>query len=98
MKTDGLASAAYPLLRLGGHVERAYETDLRRLVRATGWLVRLLESVRATIESEWCVGAGVVRDLVWSHLHGQDAVHPRDVDVAFFGPEGPSDEGEYQRT
>jgi len=52
-------------------------------VRATPWLVRALEVVRAVDPPDWLLGAGAVRSAVWDHLHGT-ATPVKDVDVAFF--------------
>lgn len=60
--------------------------SLIRLVRASGWMVRVLEAVRDEPVPDAWVGAGVLRDLVWGERYGSgfspDRV--RDVDVAFF--------------
>ena len=58
------------------------------LVRSCGWLLGVLRVVRdADIPDAW-VGAGAVRDVVWSRLYGPgfDPAAVRDVDVAFFDP------------
>jgi hypothetical protein len=37
--------------------------------------------------SDWLVGGGVLRDLVWDRLHHRaEPSRPRDVDLAFFDP------------
>jgi hypothetical protein len=61
---------------------------LAALVRANGWLMRVLAAVRdASVPDAW-VGAGVLRDLVWGGRYGAgfDATLVRDVDVPFFDP------------
>jgi hypothetical protein len=58
------------------------------LVRSCSWLLGVLRVVRdADIPDAW-VGAGAVRDVVWSRLYGPgfDPAAVRDVDVAFFDP------------
>ena len=45
-----------------------------------GWL----EAARVCCPSEWALGAGALRDLVWDHLTGRGTA-ARDVDVVFFG-------------
>jgi hypothetical protein len=58
------------------------------LVRADGWLMRVLAAVRAAAVPDAWTGAGVLRDLVWDGRFGAgfDATRVRDVDVAFFDP------------
>jgi hypothetical protein len=47
--------------------------------------VHVLETVRACELPDWVVGAGVIRNIVWDHLHGYDGpTAVKDVDVAFF--------------
>lgn len=62
---------------------------LRRIVHYSPWLVRVLQTVReAGLPDAW-VGAGVVRDLVWSELYGPgfDPAEVHDIDVVFFDPD-----------
>ncbi|MCZ2846298.1 MAG: nucleotidyltransferase family protein [Candidatus Bathyarchaeota archaeon] len=33
---------------------------------------------------KWCIGAGVIRNIVWSKLHGLNEIIHRDIDVAIF--------------
>lgn len=58
------------------------------LVRSCGWMLEVLCVVRdEDIPDAW-VGAGTLRDVVWTQLYGT-GFHPsvvRDVDVAFFDP------------
>ena len=59
----------------------------------------VLKAVRDCEPPDWFVGAGVIRNLVWDHLH--EYTHPtliRDVDVAFFDPHdlGPEREAALQ--
>ncbi|MGH3728728.1 MAG: nucleotidyltransferase family protein [Micromonosporaceae bacterium] len=51
-------------------------------------MVRVLTTVRASGLPEAWVGAGAIRDLVWSELFGAgfDPSAVRDVDVAYFDP------------
>lgn len=47
----------------------------------------ILRTVRRCDPPDWLVGAGLLRNLVWDHLHGySQPTPPRDVDVAFFDP------------
>jgi hypothetical protein len=58
---------------------------LESIIRSDDWFMEVLGTVRqAGIPDAW-VGAGVVRDLVWSGPEFRPA-DVRDVDVAFFDP------------
>lgn len=47
----------------------------------------ILRMVRRCDPPDWLVGAGVIRNLVWDHLHCYSQPNlPRDIDVAFFDP------------
>ena len=48
--------------------------------------MRALRAARAVDAPEWLIGAGVVRECVWAHLHGIAQPLPRDIDLAFFDP------------
>jgi hypothetical protein len=59
---------------------------LGSLVRSTPWLLEALRAARDVDPPDWLVGGGVLRDLVWDHLHGRPPAPPRDLDLAFFDP------------
>ena len=65
-------------------MERAGE--LRAILRAEPWLVRVLTVVAALDLPDCWVGAGAVRDLVWDVQYGAgfDPANIADVDVVFF--------------
>jgi uncharacterized protein len=47
--------------------------------------MRVLETVRQCDPPDWLIGAGVIRSIVWDHLHGFREPTPlTDVDVIFF--------------
>lgn len=70
--------------------------ELCRLVRGNARVMQLLRSVAALGLAQWCIAAGVVRNLVWDHLHGySEPTIPTDVDVLFFDNE--RTEPEYER-
>lgn len=61
------------------------EERLVRIVRETSWMVDVLGAVRELALPDWCVGGGVIRNLVWDNLHGYaEPSWPGDVDVAYF--------------
>lgn len=66
------------------------ETDedrLAALVTADERLGAVLAAVRDADLPNWAVTSGVIRNLVWDHLHGYPTPSPvKDVDVAFFDP------------
>jgi hypothetical protein len=46
-----------------------------------------LHAARAVDPPDWLIGGGVIRDLVWDHLHGfARPTPPKDVDMVFFDP------------
>jgi uncharacterized protein len=58
---------------------------LREILAANEWFIGVLQAVRAVDPPDWLVGAGVIRNVVWDHLHGFASPTPvRDVDVAYF--------------
>jgi uncharacterized protein len=61
--------------------------DIERIIRSNAWLWSILTVVRDSALPDWFVGAGVMRNVVWDHLHGYHKPTPcADVDVAFFDP------------
>jgi hypothetical protein len=63
------------------------EAELKRILLADDWFAAILETVRDVSPPQWVVGAGVIRTLVWDHLHGyEQRTTLQDVDVAFFDP------------
>jgi uncharacterized protein len=68
--------------------ELIYKQDLTRLIQATPWFISVLETVRACNPPDWLVGAGIIRNLVWDHLHQYQTPTPlADIDVIFFDPQ-----------
>jgi hypothetical protein len=61
--------------------------QLRAVIRACPWMMSVLSAARACAPSDWWVGGGVLRDLVWNGLHGDfDPARVKDVDLAFYDP------------
>jgi uncharacterized protein len=61
------------------------EKQLISIIRNTPWFIEVLAAVRDLKLSSWCVGAGVIRNIVWDHLHHvEQPSHLSDVDVAYF--------------
>ena len=64
-----------------------YEQKLQQLITQNERVMAILRAVRHCQPPDWLVGAGLMRNLVWDHLHGyRQPTPPRDVDVAFFDP------------
>lgn len=63
------------------------EQDLLGIVEGNSWFIEVLRVVQSLDLAEWCVGAGVIRNIVWDYLHSYSIPSPlADVDVAFFDP------------
>ena len=62
---------------------------LRRIVHYSPWFVSVLHTVRESGLPDAWVGAGAVRDLVWSELYGPgfDPHEVHDIDAVFFDPD-----------
>jgi uncharacterized protein len=67
-------------------VTGAAETVLVNLLAGTVPLAKALRAARDVDPPDWLVGGGVLRDLVWDHLHGRPPAPPHDLDLAFFDP------------
>jgi hypothetical protein len=62
-----------------------FEEQFIILIRSTSWFYEALVAVRDLKLSSWCVGAGILRNIVWDHLHQlEEPSHFSDVDVAYF--------------
>jgi HAD superfamily phosphoserine phosphatase-like hydrolase len=70
---------------------RDLEAELQSILLADHWFVDVLRAIRHCDPPNWVVGSGVVRNIVWDHLHGFERRTPvKDVDVAIFDPTDPS--------
>jgi hypothetical protein len=68
--------------------EQIYRQELIRLIYATPWFMSVLDAVRTCKPPDWLVGAGVIRNLVWDHLHQYRTPTPlADIDAIFFDPQ-----------
>ena len=68
---------------------------LIELIRSSSRLMRALHVARAVDPPDWLIGGGVIRDLVWDHLHdpGRQCAW-QDVDLVFFDPASLGEERE----
>jgi hypothetical protein len=64
------------------------KNDLKtRLLAILGdhpWFMAAIDAVSELGLSHWCIGAGVIRNIVFDHLDGTTTTPIRDVDVAYF--------------
>jgi hypothetical protein len=60
------------------------ETQLLAILREHPWFMAALDAVSELGFSQWCIGAGVIRNIVFDHLDGASTTPIRDVDVAYF--------------
>lgn len=66
-------------------IERRYAQELRNIIYENDWFMKVLRTVRECYLPDWFVGAGVIRSLVWDHLHWySNPTSLKDVDVAYF--------------
>lgn len=69
-----------------------YQQQLCVLVQSSAPLMNALRAVRSLGLSAWCIGAGVIRALVWDSLHGfREPTGVGDLDVAYFDAQAPLD-------
>jgi len=62
-----------------------YHQELTQLIESAPWFMSILKTVRGCNPPNWLVGAGVIRNLVWDHLHLYHTPTPlADIDVIFF--------------
>lgn len=67
-----------------------YQLQLCRSVRNSARLMKALTTVRSLGLDSWCIGAGVIRSLIWDELHqfGRPSA-VGDMDVAYFDSNAP---------
>lgn len=66
-RVDVPVGAATPLAMTEPGIE--FQSRLIELVRSSSMLMRALRAARAADPPDWLIGGGVIRDLVWDHLH-----------------------------
>ena len=76
------------------------ETRLLAILRGHPWFMTALDAVSEMGLQQWCIGAGVIRNIVFDHLDGGSMTPIRDVDVAYFDLSDLSDhkDREYEHT
>ena len=76
------------------------ETKLLAILDGHPWFMPALDAVSELGLSQWCIGAGVIRNIVFDYLDGGTPTPIRDVDVAYFDPSALSEhkDREYEDT
>jgi hypothetical protein len=60
------------------------ETRLLSIIGEHSWFMSALDAVSDLGLPQWCIGAGVIRNIVFGYLDGGSTTPIRDVDVAYF--------------
>ena len=60
------------------------ETRLLSVIGEHSWFMSALDAVSDLGLPQWCIGAGVIRNIVFGYLDGGSTTPIRDVDVAYF--------------
>ena len=74
-----------------------HENQFISILRNTPWFMEALMTVRRLNLTSWCIGAGILRNIVWDHLHGYDIpCQLNDIDVAYFDSQNISAEQDHE--
>lgn len=67
-------------------VDIRHQATLIALVERTDWLMSALQAARGIGLQDWCLGAGLIRHLVWDQLHGYPNLPSpeSDADLVYF--------------
>jgi len=60
------------------------ETKLLAILDEHPWFMAALDAASDLNLSQWCIGAGVIRNIVFDYIDGSTTTPIRDVDVAYF--------------
>lgn len=69
-----------------------YLRELKEILVNDNLFMDALVTVKKLALEEWCIGAGVIRNIVWGKFHGIDSVSHRDLDIIFFDESGSIDD------
>ncbi|QOR34724.1 nucleotidyltransferase family protein [Clostridium sp. 'deep sea'] len=61
-----------------------YKQDLIKILNSNPKFMMYLETAHRLGLKNYCVGAGSIRDTVWSYLHNINTVKYKDIDLAYF--------------
>ncbi len=62
------------------------EKKLLEIIGKHPWFMATLDAVSDLGLSQWCIGAGAIRNIVFDYCDGESTTSIRDVDVAYFDP------------
>ncbi|MCF8241903.1 MAG: nucleotidyltransferase family protein [Melioribacteraceae bacterium] len=65
-------------------IDSQQEKRLLKILKSHSWFMNALETVSKLKLPQWCIGAGVIRSIVFDYLENVPATPIRDVDVAYF--------------
>ena len=77
MEASGAGEPWLAMDRMKDHLE----TQLLAILGEHPWFMAALDAVSDLGLSNWCVGAGVIRNIVFDYLDGGSMTPIRDVDV-----------------
>lgn len=61
-----------------------YEQELKIMLKTDNDFMKYMDLVKSLDLKKWCIGAGVIRNIVWAHLHNIGSVNHEDIDVAYY--------------
>lgn len=62
--------------------------ELRDILLDNQEFMEILNTAKQLGLREWCIGAGIVRNIVWSKLHSKPVCPHKDIDFVYFDAEG----------
>lgn len=62
--------------------------ELKEILMGDPSFMDVLKTAQGLGLAEWCIGAGVIRNIVWSRLHGFDTLTHRDIDIVYYDAAG----------
>ena len=65
-------------------IKNHLETQLLAILSEHPWFMAALDTVLDLGLPQWCIGAGVIRNIVFDYLDGGTMTPIRDIDVAYF--------------
>ena len=70
------------------------EKEILLLIESDPWMMEVLSVANSLELKDWIIGAGFVRNKIWDHLIGKDAVgvDTPDIDLVYFDPDGNNQE------
>ena len=67
--------------------DNSQKQRLISILRNHDWFMDALNEVNKLKMTQWCIGAGIIRNIVFDYLQGITNPSIRDVDVAYYNPE-----------